>query len=84
MYWIDVNNDNIMSKTASFLEKAKTSLEKPKDEPRYKVVLEYENEFKQEYTKGLQETFKFVLTSYKKQLKDASSTISNTGTTTNS
>lgn len=66
---IDITNENILQKTKDFIEKAKSKMEKPKDEPRYKTIVQYESQFKTTYATGLGELLKVVLSQYKKKLK---------------
>lgn len=70
MYFLDVNNDNIIPKTKDFIEKAKSKMEKPKDEPRYKAIVQYELQFKEKYAQGLSSIIVAALKQYKVKLTE--------------
>jgi len=77
-----VNEDNIGQITKAIVAKALRNMEKPKDEPRYKTIIQYERDFKIVYATGLSSVLKVAFDKYKKELvSDVINARQNTGNT---
>lgn len=76
-----ITKENILEKTKFFLVKSQALMEKSKDVPRYRTVVQYEGEFKETYKIGLGVALKTVLKKYSKLVKENDFTTSpDTGT----